>query len=230
MLKSITQSALAVLWAGVVLFHGGTAVSAAYSRPVVAVVGLPGPSPRQVVLNDLFSSRLGNVIASTGVLSAVNPVQLRRELENSGCVEEPCLLRFAGAASIDLVILITVEERPGYSLVELTCYGAGFPLNGKIIVRHAVIVPSGDEESPLRETGYMIEEESGFFLAGVLRRYRHPVPLKRDRDGRAYAPEGPVLNGDYEVWRRIPADGKTLNYFRKWRLPASRTAAPTPDS
>ncbi len=185
------------------VLHTALTVYAAPGKPLAAVLITDDASPRTRVISRMMTGHLANILSSTGVFGILDAELLRKEIEKYGCTGEPCMLRFAGSVSLDLLIRVRIEDRPGYSSIELTGHGLKYPFNGKIIARYHAVIPFGRGDTDLREMQLLSEEAAGLFIAKLLRQYRRPLLLRRSTKGEITVDAEVFPDGGFTVMRPL---------------------------
>ena len=182
---------------------GGSAFAA--QQPMMGIVGIDAANPRTQTLARLLETHLGNIMRSNlvdpgGVFDQVNTATLREQLTRFNCLEDSCVLRFAGRAGIAVIIRGTLEELP--DALELTIYSLGLdaPFYGRTIYRYRAVIPTAGLRLGTREYSYIFEEHAARFIGGFLRRYEKPVYF-RSRDGAVSLDSAEPVNGIFMVHR-----------------------------
>jgi len=140
------------------------------SKPIAAVAGVYGNTPRTISYSLNMESHLLNIIESTGRFSIIRTPILRNELERFGCTDEKCTLRYAQSARINLVITGSFEDLGQSVILTLSAYSTGFPYNGKIVYKatYNVKAPAG---MSMMQSAAICEENAAVFIADMLEKY-----------------------------------------------------------
>ncbi len=188
------------------------------SKPTIGIIVTELRGPKAIHLSGLFSESLVKAIETAGVFSLAKTAQLRTELARLGCLDEACIIRFAGAAGLNIVVNARITERGARGRVEVSCFAIDPPYYGRMLSRYTAEIPLWLWELASEESINFCDEQSAFFLAGVLRNYRRPLPLRQDTRGdiRAEGADAPV-EGRFEIFRferNISEEGKILSHRR----------------
>ena len=169
-------------------------------RPLAAVAGVTGNSPRALNISAVLETHLSNILYSTDIFDMVNHKLLRRELLKFSCIEEKCVLRFARASGIGLLVRGNIDDRGDSLLITIRAYGVEEPFYGKCIHSYKAAVPVTGQYGS-REYSYISEEHAGYFVSGVLVHYKLPVYLKKGKQGGVELDAGSADSGTYPVYR-----------------------------
>ncbi len=182
------------------------------SKPLVGVVGIHSVNPAAFNIYNQIRKHVINVIETTGAFSLVNPVLLNKELIKFECLEENCILSFAKTAGINLIITGDIDERHDDLIMNLYSYGIEAPYFGSVVYEYKVKIST----SGLRlAESQIIEEHVGYFISGLLEKFRMQVFLKGN-DDKFVVDSEENINGNYSLCRydKITSNEENIRTYK----------------
>lgn len=176
------------------------------SKPVVGISGINSPGSVTLNINRQIEDHLVNILGSTRLFSIVNTALMKDQLNKYGCTEEKCILSFARTAGIDVIISGYLDQGPDFVFLTLNSYGIKAPHFGKSIYKYTVKIPvSGLNQN----AEFITEEHAGWFISGLLARYKALVFLNSNEQGNWYIDSSYYHSGTFKLYRfdgKIPGD------------------------
>ncbi len=169
------------------------------ASPMAAVSGISGNTQRATALSLLLEQHTLDILKKNG-FSTIDPKIVNRELTKFNCVEEKCILTFAGDAGIDLIIRGSVFDGRGYIVIRLEAYGINTPFNKRVINRYEIKIPM-DVNINSKEFSFLCEEHSARFLSETLGVFIYPA-LIRAADEKFVLPDDIKVSGHFKLYSR----------------------------
>ena len=182
------------------------------SKPIAAVAGVYGNTPRTITFGLNMENHLLNIIESTGRFNIIRTPLLKNELERFGCTDEKCTLRYAQSARINIVFTGSFEDLGQNVILTLAAHSTGFPYNGKTIYKatYNIKAPSG---MSLMQSAAICEENAAIFIADMLEKY---IMLARVADGNILECDfQKVPDGTYTLYRFDKESDKILRTYKE---------------
>ena len=182
------------------------------SKPIAAVAGIHGNSPRTLSYSLNMESHILNIIESTGRFEIIRTPIIRNELEKFGCTDEKCMLRFARNAGFAIIIAGDFEDLGESIRLTLTAYSTQFPYNGKIIYR-AVYDVKAPRGMSMIQGAAIYEENAAVFVARMLEKFTMFAVVVDDNKLESEFQRVP--NGTYTLYRFDQESDETLQSYKK---------------
>ncbi len=190
-----------------------TTVNLHAGKPLLGVGSISSNSPRTTVLSGMLEGHLLNIFNTSGVFDIVNSSLLKSELRKFNCIEEKCILRFAGHSRISVIINGDFRDSGDSLRLTLRSYGTDVPYEKRMISRYTVEIPMYRSISS-REYSYICEEHAGRFISRFLSVFKHPVSLKRK--GNELRPDSKEdINGSFDVYRFTDKESAEFREYGK---------------
>ncbi|MFH0975606.1 MAG: hypothetical protein V1874_07455 [Spirochaetota bacterium] len=142
------------------------------AKPIAGIVGVKAENLRVTSISQILENQLISVINSTGSFSILNPDLLKDQLTRYGCTDEECILAFARAAKINLIIKAYVEDKGNSLVFNIYSQSIDPPYYGKIVYKYRAEIPLSGLSISVTEHNYIAEEHAAYFAAGLLRNYK----------------------------------------------------------
>ncbi len=170
------------------------------AKPVTGIAGVTPGSLRVASIAGALESQIINVVNGTGIFSIINPNLLKDQLTRYKCTEEDCILAFAGAADVNLIIRADVEDKGNSIIFNIYSYSINAPYFGKIVYKYRAEIPVKGLSLSAQVYNYIAEEHAVNFTVGLLRRYRSQIFIKVNNNEPAIDQDyGP--SGVYDLYR-----------------------------
>lgn len=169
------------------------------ASPVAGVSGISANTDRAVTLSQILEQHIIEILKKNN-FSTIDPSVINRELARFNCLEEKCILKFAGNADIDFIIRGTVIDKKKFMLIKLQAFGINIPFNGRIINKYEIKIPL-DVPITSREFSLISEEHAARFLAKALSVFVFPVKIRSD-GGNFFLAEDLNINGRFSFYSK----------------------------
>ncbi len=165
-----------------------------YSKPLAGVALIESQGLRSRAIADIAEKHLLSILNRTKIFSTVNRGIIKRELTKFQCTSESCILNFAKEAGISLIITGEVRDRANHLIMDLRAFATGIPHQGKLIARRKTKIELKYRLTS-REFSLLAEEQSGKFIALVLKKFKTPVKIINGE-----VRYTPAISGEYKVY------------------------------
>ncbi len=190
-----------------------TSINLYGEKPLLGIGSITSNSPRTTVLAGMLEKHLINITGTSGIFELVNTSLLRSELRRFKCIEEKCILRFAGDSGISVIIDGSFYDSGDSLKLTLRSYGTDIPYRKRMINRYSVEIPMNQSISS-REYSYICEEHAGRFISRFFSTFRSPVYLKAEGSG-LRPDSGKLINGRFDVYRFSGKKGEEFRNYGK---------------
>lgn len=168
---------------------------------LAGIAGVNAGSLRMQGLASMMEKQVINVIEASGIITLVNSDLLKEQLSRNNCLDEKCVLSFAGSAGMTLIITGSVEDRIDTAVISLEVYGLNAPYFGRIVYRYKAEIPLRGINLNAREYNYIAEEHAGGFISGLLKEYMKQVIFKKGKGDSIELDSEHLITGKYTVYR-----------------------------
>ena len=165
------------------------------AKPLFGIGELSVNSPRALQMSLIFKERLSSLVEESGKFSQINMPE--SGLSDFDCSGEKCVLRFASAAEMQLLVLGSFDDRGDEIVLDVSAYGIDFPFNERKFYSYKIAIPMSDAH----EFSYIFEEHAIRFTSGFLKRFLHISPF-RIEGSRFELEDTRASNGKYIIYRK----------------------------